>query len=160
GSSYGFRPGRGCHDALEKIFQLSRPNKRKKGVIDADIAGAFDHINHGYLLRTLGDVPGRGLIRRGLKSGYVESGTLHETPEGTPQGGVISPLLLNIALHGMEEALGVRHNRQGEICGPRAVVRYADDFVVFCESQEGAAHVKDHVLPGWLAERGLSLSGE
>jgi RNA-directed DNA polymerase len=75
-------------------------------------------------------------------------------------GGAISPLLLNIALHGMEAALGVRYNRKGEIAGKRAVVRYADDFVVFCESQEDACDVRDRILPGWLAERGLCLSGE
>jgi RNA-directed DNA polymerase len=73
---------------------------------------------------------------------------------------VISPLLLNVALHGMEAALGVKHNSQGQIAGKRAVVRYADDFVVFCESQEDALRVKDEILPGWLAERGLTLSGE
>src|SRR5947209_10845602 len=74
--------------------------------------------------------------------------------------GVISPLLLNIALHGMEAALGVRHDTQGTSIGKRAVVRYADDFVVFCESQEDALVVRDRILPDWLAQRGLSLSAE
>jgi len=73
---------------------------------------------------------------------------------------VISPLLLNIALHGMEAALGVRHDAQGTSIGTRAVVRYADDFVVFCETEEDALQVKDRILPTWLAERGLSLSAE
>ena len=75
-------------------------------------------------------------------------------------GGAISPLLLNIALHGMEAALGVRHDSQGISMGKRAVVRYADDFVVFCETEEDALAVKDRILPAWLAERGLSLSPE
>jgi RNA-directed DNA polymerase len=74
--------------------------------------------------------------------------------------GVFSPLLLNIALHGMEAALGVKHDRQGTSIGKRAVVRYADDFVVFCESKEDAVEVRDKILPPWLAERGLSLSEE
>jgi RNA-directed DNA polymerase len=158
GSSYGFRPGRSCHDAIGKIYLLARPHRRKKWVLDADIKGAFDHINHDFLLTTLGKVPGRGLIRQWLKAGCVEYGRYHETPEGTPQGGVISPLLLNVALHGMERAIGVRHNRKGEIVSSRAVVRYADDFVVFCESEEDARQVKETSLAPWLAERGLALS--
>jgi RNA-directed DNA polymerase len=90
----------------------------------------------------------------------MEDGAFHTTPTGTPQGGVISPLLLNVALHGMETALGVKRKPTGEIAGKRAVVRYADDFVVFCESQEDALKVKDDILPPWLAERGLTLSTE
>ncbi len=132
GSSYGFRPGRGCQDAIAKIYQLARPNKRKKWVVDADIQGAFDNIDHDHLLNAIGAAPGRELIRQWLKAGYVEDGVVHETPGGTPQGGVVSPLLLNIALHGMEAVLGVTHDAQGAIDGKRAVVRYADDFVVFC----------------------------
>src|SRR5262249_46123619 len=103
------------------------PNKRKKWIVDADIKGAFDNINHDCLLRTLGEAPGKELIRQWLKAGYMEDGCLHTTPDGTPQGGVISPLLLNVALHGLEAALGIRYNAQGEIKGRRAVVRYADD---------------------------------
>jgi RNA-directed DNA polymerase len=160
GSSYGFRPGRSGQDAIAKIFSLARPNKTKKWVVDADIQGAFDHINHDFLLRTIGDAPGRELVRQWLQAGVWEDGVFHDTPEGTPQGGVISPLLLNVALHGMEAALGVRHNAQGAICGERALVRYADDFVVFCQSQADAQRVREVLLPAWLAERGLSLSGE
>lgn len=156
GSSYGFRPGRGCHDAIEKIFGLARPHKRKKWVLDADIKGAFDNINHAYLLAAIGPVPGKELIKQWLKAGYVDRGTFHPTEAGTPQGGVVSPLLANIALHGMEEALGVKY-RRGQIEGPRAVVRYADDFCVFCESQEDAEAART-LLEGWLRERGLELS--
>lgn len=160
GSSYGFRPGRSCHDAIAKIYLLARPNKRKKWVVDADIRGAFNDLDQEYLLETIGDVPGKELIRQWLKAGIMENGVYHATEEGTPQGGVISPLLLNIALHGMETALGVKFDNQGQIRGNRAVVRYADDFVVFCESKEDAELVKDQILPKWLAERGLSLSEE
>src|ERR1700688_2246764 len=124
GSSYGFRPGRNAHDAIAKIYLLARPNKRKKVVVDADIKGAFDNIGQDFLLKALGDVPGRALIKQWLKAGYLEGGRYHDTPTGTPQGGVISPLLLNIALHGMEAALGVTHNGKGEINGRRSVVRY------------------------------------
>src|SRR3954447_19038684 len=160
GSSYGFRPGRNAHDAIEKIYGFSCPNRRKKVVVDADIAGAFDNISQEFILKALGDVPGKALIKQWLQAGYLEDGRYHDTPTGTPQGGVISPLLLNVALHGMEAALGVRHDTQGTSRGKRAVVRYADDFVVFCESQEDALVVRDRLPPDWLAQRGLSLSAE
>ncbi len=129
GSSYGFRPGRCCHDAIAKIFQLARPNKRKRWVVDADIKGAFDNIDHDFLLKTLGEVPGKELIRQWLKAGVIEKGVYYDTPAGTPQGGVISPLLMNVALHGMESALGVLRNSRGKTktIGSRALVRYADD---------------------------------
>jgi RNA-directed DNA polymerase len=160
GSSYGFRPGRGCHDALAKVHLLACPHRRKRWVVDADIQGAFDNINHDFLLQALGDVPGRELVRQWLKAGVLEDGALHATEAGTPQGGVSSPLLLNVALHGMEPALGVRYDSRGKVAGTRTVVRYADDFVVFCESREDALRVKDKLLPPWLAERGLTLSEE
>ena len=160
GSSYGFRPGRSPHDAIGKIYNLARPNMRKKIAVDADIKGAFDNICQDFILKTIGDVPGRALIEQWLQAGYLEDGRYHDTPTGTPQGGVISPLLLNIALHGMEAALGVTHDTRGKSTGKRAVVRYADDFVVFCETEEDALDVRDRVLPAWLAERGLSLSEE
>jgi RNA-directed DNA polymerase len=160
GTSYGFRPGRGCHDAITRIYQLACPHRPTQWVVDADIKGAFDNINHDFLLRTIGQAPGRELLRQWLKAGVMEGGVLHETSLGTPQGGVLSPLLLNIALHGMEAALGISYNSRGRRVGKRAMVRYADDFVVFCQSREDALRVKDEILPEWLAERGLTLSGE
>lgn len=159
GSSYGFRPGRGCHDAIEKIYNIANPRNRKKWVFDADIKGAFDNISHEHLLATIGRVPSIELIKQWLKAGYMDEGVFHETKAGTPQGGVISPLLANIALHGMEEVLGVIHDKRGYIIGKRAVVRYADDFCVFCESQEDAEAVRE-ILTEWLSKRGLALSPE
>ncbi|WP_244421910.1 reverse transcriptase N-terminal domain-containing protein [Ktedonobacter racemifer] len=91
GSSYGFRPGRSCHDAIGKIYLLACPNKSKKWVLDADIRGAFDNISHDYLLKAIGPVPGRELIKQWLKAGYVEQEVFHATECGTPQGGVITP---------------------------------------------------------------------
>src|SRR6516225_1245291 len=91
GSSYGFRPGRGCQDAIGKIYQLCRPHKRKKWILDTDIQGAFDNIDHDFLLKTIGQAPGRELVRQWLKAGVMEDGVFHETPLGTPQGGVITP---------------------------------------------------------------------
>ena len=158
GSSYGFRPGRGCHDAIASIYNFARPNKRKKWILDADIKGAFDNIDHEFLLQTIGQVPGRELIRQWLKAGYMEQGEFHETPAGTPQGGIASPLLANIALHGMEEALGILRP-YGHFRSSRAVIRYADDFVVFCESQADAEQARQE-LTTWLGQRGLQLSTE
>jgi RNA-directed DNA polymerase len=74
GTSYGFRPGRGCHDALGRIYLLARPHLRKKWVVDADIKGAFDNIDHDFLLQALGDAPGRELVRQWLKAGVLEDG--------------------------------------------------------------------------------------
>ena len=158
-SSYGFRPGRDCHDAIEKIYGLARPNKTKKWVLDADIKGAFDNISHDHLLRAIGPIPGRELIKQWLKAGYVEEEVFHATERGTPQGGVVSPLLANIALHGMEEALGVKYDKRGQLISQRAVVRYADDFVVFCETRADAERAQA-ILEEWLNERGLTFSPE
>lgn len=158
-SSYGFRPGRGCHDAIGKIYNLARPHLRKKWVVDADVKGAFDNISHETLLQLVDGFPAKELVRQWLKAGYLEDGAFHATDSGTPQGGVISPLLANIAFHGMEKALGVRYNKQGELSGKRALVRYADDFVIFCESEDDAHSAKAEIAT-WLEGRGLALSEE
>jgi RNA-directed DNA polymerase len=157
GISYGFRPGRGCHDAIEKIFRLARTNTTRPWVVDADIKGAFDHIEQAALLEAIGNFPARGLIKQWLKAGYVEHGSLHPTESGTPQGGVISPVLLNVALHGMEHALGIRYTARGQTPGHYALVRYADDLVVFCPTREKAEEAKER-LADWLKKRGLQLS--
>lgn len=100
-NSYGFRPGRSAHDAMEAIYKAI--NKKAKYVLDADIAKCFDRINHDALLTKLNTFPTlRKQARSWLKAGLMEGGELFPTAEGTPQGGVISPLLANIALHGME----------------------------------------------------------
>jgi len=159
GSSYGFRPGRNCHDAIEKIYGLATPNKTKPWVVDADIKGAFDNIAHQFILERIGNFPARGMIARWLRAGYMQDGAFHATETGAAQGAVISPLLANIALHGMEAMLGVKHDNRGGLIGKRAVVRYADDFVVFCTSREDAEQVVTQ-LHGWLAQRSLELSAE
>jgi RNA-directed DNA polymerase len=74
-------------------------------VLDADIKGAFDNISHDFILKAIGEIPGKELIKQWLKAGYVESEILHPTESGTPQGGIISPLLANIALEGLEYVL-------------------------------------------------------
>jgi RNA-directed DNA polymerase len=159
GSSYGFRPGRSTHDAIGKIYSIARPNKTKKWVVDADIKGCFDNIAHEPLMKAIGSFPARKLIYLWLKAGYVDKGAFHETQTGTPQGGIISPLLANIALHGLEKALGVKHDNRGQLISERAVVRYADDFVVFCKTKEDAEKSVS-ILNSWMKDRGLTLSDE
>lgn len=159
GTSYGFRPGRSTHDAIGKIYQAVRPNKKKKWVLDADIKGCFDNIDHKKLMEILGNFPGKKLIKLWLKAGYVDKNVFHSQEAGTPQGGIISPLLANIALHGMEKALGIKHNCKGESIGKRIVIRYADDFVCLCETKEDAEKAKEEINK-WLEKRGLQLSKE
>ena len=156
-TSYGFRPGRGCHDALVHIHKTVK--HRRKWVVDADIKGAFDNIEHNSILNAITRFPGKRLVKMWLKAGYVEHGVKHDTPAGTPQGGVVSPLLANIALHGMEKAVGIRRGKSGKNLTQRTIVRYADDFVVCCESREDAEEAVE-MLKSWLAERGLELSEE
>ena len=92
GSSYGFRPGRSCHDAIGKITLLARSTSRKKWMVTMAIKGAFDNLSHAALLHALGPCPGRALLRQWLKAGSLEQGILQETPTGVPQGGVSTPL--------------------------------------------------------------------
>jgi RNA-directed DNA polymerase len=162
--SYGFRPGRGCHDAIEAIFTaVAGRNPHRRWVLDADLASAFDRIDHQRLLQALGTFPARDRIARWLQAGVVEREQFTPTQEGTPQGGVISPLLLNVALHGLEAAAGVRYfsekvKHSGKtVAGSPIVVRYADDLVALCHSAEQAQQVKDD-LARWLAPRGLAFN--
>lgn len=162
--SYGFRPGRGCHDAIEAIFAtVAGHNPHRRVILDADLAAAFDRIDHDYLLQLLGTFPARGDVAGWLRAGVVERGVLAETGAGTPQGGVISPLLLNIALHGLETAAGARYTPEDMRTSGRAVprtpvvVRYADDLVALCTQTAQAQQVKAQ-LTGWLAPRGLSFN--
>lgn len=127
--------------------------------MDADIKGAFDHIHHDFLLERILRFPGRHLIKSWMKAGVMEKASLSPTWEGVPQGGVISPLLLNIALHGMEKALGLKWKKRGDLLGPRALIRYADDLVILCESQQDALLAQEE-LSVWLQPRGLELSAE
>jgi len=161
--SYGFRPGRGCHDAIDAIFHVARgANPKRQWVLDADLAAAFDRIDHPYLLAQLGAFPARGLIAGWLRAGMIEKGRYAPTGEGTPQGGVVSPLLLNIALHGMEQAAGVRYQVTGThagdtVSGSPVLIRYADDLVALCHTRDEAQQVKAR-LAGWLAPRGLTFN--
>jgi len=161
--SYGFRPGRGCHDAIESLFCTLHGKSKRVWILDADLAAAFDKISHEHLLEMLGDFPAKAMIAGWLKAGIFDAGKgFAPTWEGTPQGGVISPLLLNIALHGLEEAAGVRYSLSGIHAGELkrgspALTRYADDLVVCCHSRQQAEEVKAR-LAGWLEPKGLAFN--
>jgi RNA-directed DNA polymerase len=155
---YGFRPGRGCHDAIGTIFNVACGNHTRRWILDADLEAAFDRIGHDYLLGKLGGFPARDQIREWLKAGVVDRGRYTPTELGVPQGGVISPLLLNIALQGIEEAAGTRYDKEGTLTreSPATVV-YADDLVVLCHTREQAEQVRQR-LTDWLAPTGLRFN--
>jgi RNA-directed DNA polymerase len=119
--SYGFRPGRSCHDAIVAIHMaLVRKGAQRTWILDADLASAFDKIDHSHVLDQIGLFPAREQIRQWLKAGVIEQGRYDPTDEGVPQGGVISPLILNIALHGMEQAAGFATAKPTVSTWPRA----------------------------------------
>src|SRR3954451_21959644 len=158
--SYGFRPGRGCQDAMQAIFVTARgASCRRQWALDADLAAAFDRIDHSRLLDQLGTFPARGMIAAWLTAGVMDQGRFAPTERGSPQGGVISPVLMNVALPGMEQAAGVRYLLTGKHAGTArpgspVVVRDADDLLALCHSREQAEQVKAR-LAAWLAPRGL-----
>jgi group II intron reverse transcriptase/maturase len=158
--SYGFRPGRGCHDAIAAIYvNANGKSPKRTWALDADLASAFDKLAHNHLVQLLGTFPTRGMVKQWLTAGVVEHGHLSPTEEGVPQGGVISPVLLNIALHGMEQAAGVRYHLTGTHAGwakpgSPLVIRYADDLIALCHTRQQAVEVKAR-LASWLAPRGL-----
>lgn len=154
-NSYGFRPGRSCHDAREAIFNAIR--SKPKYVFDADIKGAFDNIDQEALLRKLQASP---ILSRAIKgwlhAGVMEGQIFSPTEKGTPQGGVISPLLMNVALHGMEQAVTKGYSKSHAVEKP-LLVRYADDFVLFHSNLEELQKVAERITQ-WLAQMGLQLS--
>lgn len=158
--SYGFRPARSTHDAMMRIWRVLS-SKKRRWVLDADIKGCFNNIAHEPLLKAVDGFPAHSLIKRWLKAGYFQNDAFHTTEIGTPQGGTISPLLSNIALHGMESALNVKYHKKGYV-RPECKyipIRFADDFVVLCETEEDSKKAKE-ILKTWLAERGMEFSEE
>jgi len=132
-------------------WRESGPNPSRRWVLDADLAAAFDRIDHNLLLSHLGTFPARDQVQQWLKAGVVEQGRFTPTEEGTPQGGVVSPVLLNVALHGMERAAGVRYQLNGThaggtVPGSPVLIRYADDLVALCTTRQGALPLE---IPGY-----------
>ena len=165
-TSYGFRPKRNCHDAIERIFNTMKGNTKREWVFEGDFKGCFDTLNHDFIIRQLEGFPESELIAKWLKAGFVDNKVFNETDEGTPQGGIISPLLANIALHGMEQVLGIKYTlvRHGEKITyenhtPYMMCRYADDFVIMCKTKQEAEQLYK-TLEEYLSCRGLALAEE
>ena len=162
-NSYGFRIGRSTHDAIEQCFTDLNKGKSPKWILEGDIKGCFDHISHQWLLE---NIPmDTQILEKWLKCGYVETQKLFPTDEGTPQGGTISPTLMNMTLDGLERLLHDRLPTRKKVNGKTHFnkmnfVRYADDFIITGESPE---FLREKVLPivrEFLTERGLQLSEE
>jgi RNA-directed DNA polymerase len=159
-NSYGFRPGRSCHDAIDAIFKTIK--QKAKYVLDADISKCFDKINHNKLLGKINTYPTlRKVIKQWLKAGVIDNNVFSKTEAGTPQGGVISPLLANIALHGMETVIkefastwiGEKKANRKSI----SLIRYADDFVIMHKDLNRVLEAKE-IIEQWLTEMGLELN--
>lgn len=152
-SSYGFRPGRNCHQAIENVLELHQQGY--KVVLDADIKGFFDNIPFKVIMKAVSDEVADGnilrLIEKFLRSGVMEDGVFKPTTIGTPQGGVISPLLANAVLNHMDWQLQEQGYR---------FVRYADDFVVVCKSKSQAKECRKFVERLLVNDLGLELSQE
>ncbi|MGG5781823.1 group II intron reverse transcriptase/maturase [Bacillus albus] len=164
--SFGFRPKRSTHDAVATIFNKLDAKSKKKWIFEGDFKGCFDNLNHDYILEQLAGFPAKDTIARWLKAGFVDNNVFNKTESGTPQGGIVSPLLANIALHGMEEEIGIKYRSKKykktgkvvyEIKDTKTVVRYADDFVILCETKEEAESMYEKLQP-YLDKRGLELA--
>lgn len=167
-NSYGFRPGRGCHDAIEQIHRALRGQKY---ILEADIKGCFDNIDHKALLDKVNDPALRPIVKGWLQAGLIDLGVFQETRQGTPQGGVISPLLANIALHGIEkdtrdalktlltEAEKPAHHGWERVQKTLQLIRYADDFVVIHKDLYVIEAAQQYIAK-WLGTMGLHLHPE
>jgi len=153
-NSYGFREGRCCADAITAAFNaLSKPNSAT-WVFEGDILGCYDNIYHGWI--TLNIPMDREVLRKWLEAGYIEDGRLYPTRKGTPQGGIISPTLANMALDGLERVIREAVPRRSRV----NFVRYADDFIITGKSKRLLEESVKPVVEEFLNERGLSLSEE
>lgn len=163
--SFGFRKGRSCHDACEYIFTALSRKYSPKWILEGNIKGCFDHISHQWLID---NIPmDKSILKQFLKVGFVFQNELFPTEEGTPQGGIISPILANMALDGIQSLLVQRFhtNRLGKVDfrfknkSQVNFVRYADDFIVTANTEEIALEVKS-LIREFLKTRGLELSEE
>jgi RNA-directed DNA polymerase len=160
-NSYGFRQQRSCADAIEQCFKtLSKPNPQ--WILEGDIKSCFDRISHDWLLA---HVPmDRAILQKWLKSGYMEKHVLHETADGTPQGGIISPALANCALDGLERLLKEKFPTKKPLSSLGGkfpcvnLIRYADDFVITGRTKELLEGEIKSLVEQFLQERGLELS--
>jgi RNA-directed DNA polymerase len=151
--SYGFREGRCCADALEHTHIVLSRKLSPQWVLEGDIKACFDEISHEWLLQNV--LMDKQVLRKWLKAGYWEKGQLFPTRQGTPQGGVISPILANLALDGMQHAITSAVSKKGD---KAHFVRYADDFIVTGATKELLEQKVKPALTAFLTQRGLELS--
>jgi RNA-directed DNA polymerase len=157
-NSYGFRNARSTADAIEQAFKVLSQEYRPKWVLEGDIQGCFDHISHNWMLR---HIPmDTEILSKWLRAGFVDKGTLFPTDEGTPQGGIISPTLMNMTLDGIERLLNQRFKHSGYYCPKVSFIRYADDFIITGLSKELLENEVRPLVESFLADRGLRLSPE
>ncbi len=160
--SYGFRPARSCADALEQVHKALTGKGAAEWVLEGDIKACFDQIDHDWLLARL--PLERMILRKWLKAGYLEQADWYPTEAGTPQGGIISPVLANLTLDGLQELLAKAFPRlprsQGRSHSKVNLVRYADDFIITGRSREQLEQEVRPLVEQFLAERGLVLSPE
>ncbi len=161
-NSYGFRQKRSCADAIAQCFNTLSKAPNTQWILEADIKSCFDQISHDWLLT---HVPmDRAILQQWLKSGYMEKHVLHETMDGTPQGGIISPALANCALDGLEQLLkekyptGQHLKSLGGLCSSVNFIRYADDFVITSKSKDLLEGEVQPLVEKFLQQRGLKLS--
>ena len=155
--SYGFRKGRASADAITQVSNLLARGHSPKFVLEGDIQGCFDHISHDWLISKV--CMDSKILQKWLNAGYLEKGKLFPTMAGTPQGGIISPVLANLALDGLQDRIDslfktVRESREAKV----HVVRYADDFIITGSSLELLEYRIKPVVAEFLRERGLTLS--
>jgi RNA-directed DNA polymerase len=159
-NSYGFRPQRSAADAIEQCFTALGNLQTAQWILEGDIKACFDGISHEWLLT---HIPmEKAILRKWLKSGYMEENVLYPTEEGTPQGGIISPVLANMTLDGLERRLR-EHYPKTTVKGIAAkvnFVRYADDFIVTAASKELLEQEIKPLIEAFMRERGLELSSE
>lgn len=157
-NSYGFRIERSTADAMSQLFTCLSQKASARWVLEADIEGCFDHINHDWLVANV--LTDKAILRKWLKAGVIHKGQLQATDAGTPQGGIISPTLANMVLDGLESGLKSYLGRAKAKRLKIHVVRYADDFVITGSSPEVLADEAKPWVEQFLATRGLRLSPE
>lgn len=159
-NSYGFRPRRSTADAIEQCFNALAKRDSAQWVLEGDIRGCFDNISHDWLLKNVS--MDRVVLRKWLQAGFVDKGVLFPTEAGTPQGGIASPVLANLALDGLEDAVRSALGRTKNARQPAKahVVRYADDFIVTGASRELLEQQVKPAVEEFLAVRGLQLAPE
>ncbi len=153
-NSYGFRPERSAADAIEQVFTCLSQKVSASWIVEADIRACFDKISHEWSEE---NIPmDKTILRQWLKAGFMEKGIFHETEEGTPQGGIISPVPANMALDGLERKLRKEFTKKEKV----NLIRYADDFIVTGATKELLQERVRPVIMNHIGERGLSLSEE